>query len=294
MARTHHRRDELFPPDRGLQARMLAAMVATPLSIVVGVVLVALLLPLKALIAVGAALLVGGGFALHRLRKSLRAEVVLRPDEGSELMAIVDRLCVTADLPRPEIALEPDAQPNSWVVDLPGRPPRLHLTDGLLRLLEPVEIEAVVAHELAHVAHRDATVMTVVALPADALAGEGHRFSGIYGVASLVPVAIGMLARTGSSSLSRHRELAADRSAAALTGKPSALASALLKVSGSLKEIPKKDLREAAGFQALNLLPVGKDRRGPWRTHPSVEKRVAALERMERRLAGARRAGPRD
>jgi heat shock protein HtpX len=274
---------------------MLTALVATPLSVVVGIVIVALFLPIRALIVVLAVGAIGIAVAGYRLVKALRRQIILVPEEGSELLAIIDRLCVTADLPRPEIALEPDVQPNSWVVDLPGRPPRLHLTDGLLRLLEPVEVEAVVAHELAHVGHRDATVMTVVALPANALAeGMQRGMGGGLGLMGLVPFAIGTFAQIGSSSLSRHRELAADRTAATLTGKPSALASALLKVSGAMAKIPKKDLREVAGFQALNLVPVGKDNPGPWRTHPSVEKRVAALERMERRLAAARPAAPRD
>jgi heat shock protein HtpX len=280
-------RSELFPPDRGLQVRMLTAMAAAPLSMVVAVVLVALLLPAKALVAIAVAGVLGLVFVLYDLRRALRPDVALEP--SPEVLAIVDRLCVAADLPRPMVSIEPDLQPNSWVVDAPRRAPRLHLTQGLLRALEPAELEAVIAHELAHIAHRDATVMTLVGLPADALA-QGS-FAGLW---SFVPMLIGRVGQLGSTSLSRHRELTADAGAAALTGRPSALASALLKLSGALERVPKEDLREVAGFQTLNLLPVGKEPQRPWRTHPSVAQRVAALEKMERRLATARPGAPRD
>jgi heat shock protein HtpX len=242
---------------------MLLAMVATPLSIVVVTALVAALLPHRWLwaipIGLGAGLLVLG----NDLRKALRPTILLPSDREPELWAIVDRLCVAADLPRPEISLYPDKQPNSWLMDLPRRPPRLHVTRGLLDLLEPAELEAVVAHELAHVANRDVIVMTVVGMPAEALSRGAARTGGFHG---FVPAAVGGMAKLGSASLSRHRELTADAGAVALTGRPSTLASALLKVSGALAVVPKKDLRAVAGFQALNLLPVGGEPSRPWRT----------------------------
>lgn len=283
MARSARRRRELFPPDRGLQARMLVAIVVTPLITIGGSVF--LLLRLDgwhwwAFVGFG---LLGLLVCIGELRDAGEGEP-LAPGQEPELWAIVDRLCVTADLPRPVLVLDEGAEPNSWVVDLPGRPPRLHVTRKLMDLLEPAELEAVIAHELAHVAHRDATVMTVVGLPADALlkTGVGNWNPGSY---------VGFVARIGSLTLSRHRELTADRGAAMLTGRPSALASALLKMSGVLG--PDEDLR--VGWQSLNLLPAGKESRWWfWRTHPSVETRVAKLEKMEMRLAAARVRAPRD
>jgi heat shock protein HtpX len=288
------RRRELFPPDRGLQVRMVVAMVATPLSIAVAAALVVRLLPERFLWALIGAAVLGTGFLLWEMRKALRVGVAIDPPP--EVLAIVDRLCVAADLPRPLVSLDPDRQPNSWVVDLPRRRPHLWLTRGLVALLEPAELEAVIAHERAHVAHRDATVMSVVGLPADAMThGTSHGMGGLFGLASLAPLVVGLLGQLGSSSLSRHRELTADVGAVALTGRPSALASALLKVSGALEKTPMEDLREAAGFQPLNLLPLHPD--SGWRllrTHPSVERRIARLERMEQRLATARPGGLRD
>jgi heat shock protein HtpX len=290
---TSRRRDELFPPDRGLQARMVMAMLAAPLSIAIACVLVAMLLPTRFLVALIGAGVIGLCVSGWELRKALRVGVAIEP--APEVHAIVDRLCVAADLPRPLVSIDPDRQPNSWVVDLPRRRPHLWLTRGLIALLEPAELEAVIAHELAHVAHRDATVMSVVSLPADALErGTNGGMGGVFGLASLVPFAVSMIGQLGTASLSRHRELTADAGAAALTGRPTALASALLKVSGALEKVPMDDLRDVAGFKALNLLPAGDEPRRPWRTHPSVEERVARLERMERRLTAARPRPPRD
>jgi heat shock protein HtpX len=289
------RRRELFPPDRGLQARMLLTIVLTPLSAVVLFALAAWLLPLKWVLAFGAITAIGLVLAVNDQRKTSDGWMLL-DDEEPELQGIVDRLCVAADLPRPQLVLDAERQPNSWVVDAPGRPPRLHVTRGLLDLLEPLELEAVIAHELSHVANRDATVMTVVGLPGVAMLEGARRNSwaswGPLIGGRLLGLAIGTVARVGSSALSRHRELTADAGAAALTGRPSALASALLKVSGALEALPTEDLRLAAARDQLHLVAVDEERWSVWMSHPSVEKRVAALERLERRMATARPADP--
>src|SRR4051812_24874058 len=242
------RRRELFPADHGLQARMVLTAVLTPLAVLAMVALVAWLLPTKLLIGLGAVTAFGLVSALRERRDHADARV-LTPGQEPALQAIVDRLCVAADLQRPEIAVDEERQPNSWIVDAPGRVPRLHVTRGLLDLLEPAELEGVIAHELSHVAHHDATVMTVVGLPGVAML-EGAQRAGwavgplIFG--RLLGAVIGTVARVGSSTLSRHRELTADAGAAALTGRPSALASALLKVSGTLARLPAADLRAVA------------------------------------------------
>jgi heat shock protein HtpX len=266
---------------------MLMAIVVTPTFAIGGTIL--LLLRLRGWhwwLFVGLALL-GLALCVSDMRRAVKGEP-LAPGTEPELEGIVDRLCVTADLPRPELVLEESLEPNSWVVDLPGRPPRLHVTRRMLDVLEPPELEAVIAHELSHLAHRDAAVMTVTGLPGDA----PYRSVGGVGGSLNPGGTIGLLARFGSLALSRHRELAADRSAAMLTGRPSALASALLKMSGVL--VPESDLR--TGWQSLNLLPED-EAGGRWswllRTHPSVEKRIAKLEKMEMRLGAARVRAPR-
>jgi heat shock protein HtpX len=286
------RRRELFPVDRGLQARMVLTAVLTPLVVLAMVALVAWLLPTKLLIGLGAVTVFGLVTALRERRDRADARV-LTPGQEPALQAIVDRLCVAADLQRPEIAVDEERQPNSWIVDAPGRVPRLHVTRGLLDLLEPAELEGVIAHELSHVAHHDATVMTVVGLPGAAMLEGSGRAGWAFGplmFGRLAGFAIGSIAELGSASLSRHRELTADAGAAALTGHPAALASALMKVSGALSVVPREDLRAVAARDALHLVAVDDEDAG-WRlrrTHPTVEQRVAALERAERRLAHAR------
>jgi heat shock protein HtpX len=278
---------------------MVLAAVLTPALVLAAVAAIAWLLPLKIFGGVVIVAVVGIVVALRDRRRTTRSEI-LAPGAEPELQAAVERLCLMADLPRPDIAVDEERQPNSWVVDAPGRPPRLHVTRGLLELLDPAELEAVLAHELSHVAHRDATVMTVVGLPGAVLV------SGVQGRgwgAGWFPLQIGMglalligrAGELGTNMLSRHRELVADAGAAALTGRPSALASALVKVSGELARIPTADLRAAAARDVFHLLPTSADGRGPLgrlvATHPTLDQRLAALDRVERRLQHGRPAG---
>jgi heat shock protein HtpX len=288
------RRRDLFPADRGLQARIVLTAVLTP-ALVLGLLAVCVVeFPAKLLAGMAFAVVLGIG-AVVREGRNLPSARLLGVGEEPDLQAIVARVCVAADLAQPEIAVDDERQPNSWIVDAPGRPPRLHVTRGLLDLLEPAELEAVVAHELSHVAHHDATVMTVVGLPG-AILLRGGGLSGAWApvmVGRLLCWIIGFVAGIGSNALSRYRELTADAGAAALTGRPSALASALMKVSGGLMRLPIVDLRAVAGRDALHLLPV--ERAQGWRrllhaTHPTVECRIAALERLERELQHARPA----
>lgn len=226
------RRRELFPADRGLMARMVVASVLTPLIVVGALVASVAFLPLKVLIPLGIFALIGLVNVWPGGEEDVR---VLGDGEEPELQGIVDRLCLVADLERPEIAVHEERQANSWIVDAPGRRPRLHVTRGLLELLEPED----------------------------------------------------------STALSRYRELTADAGAAQLTGRPAALASALRKISGELALVPDEDLRAIAGRDALHVVAVGDEPRRLWRlqgrSHPSIEKRIAALERLEHRLAHARR-----
>ncbi len=282
--------------DRSLLVRMLLAAVLTPLIVLGLLVAVILVLPEPVLFGVLAALVLGVGITV-RERGKMAAGIVLERQAAPELFATVDRLCLTANLPRPEIVLEPQAQPNSWIVQLPGSTPRLHVTQALLDLLDGDELRAVLAHELSHVANHDAAVMTVVGMPG-ALLLTGARRAARGGwlpmqIGALTAGLIGLCSRVGTSALSRSRELVADRGACAITGRPSALASALLKVSGALRQLPSADLRVMAALNQFHLVAV-EPRRPKWyagnglarrlaATHPSLDQRLAALERLERR-----------
>jgi heat shock protein HtpX len=280
------KRRELFPPDRGLVTRMIGAAVMTPLVVAAALVALVLLAPWKIVagVAIAAALGIGGAV---RERRNRTAPTELTPEAAPELHAIVERLCVTADLPKPRLVLEHERQPNSWVVSLGHGRSQLHVTEGLLERLEPRELEAVVGHELAHVAHRDAAVMTIVGGPGSVLLYGGTRLLRGGGfwllhVGGLAALVVGWLGSVGTRALSRYREFAADAGAVALTGNPAALASALMKVSEGLVEIPQADLRAAAARNAFHLLPVGKAEGPPLpASHPSLRARIDRLQRLE-------------
>ena len=266
---------------------MVLAAVGTPAIVLGCLAAIVLVAPLKIIGAVALAAVIGIGGTLRERRDRPQAQPVA-PHEEPELHAIVDRLCVVADLPKPEIVVEPEAQPNSWLVGLSRGRARLHVTRGLLQLLTPSELEAVIGHELAHLVNRDALVMTAVGGPGAVLLRGGRRMMGGWVIiGGLVATAIGWVSSLGTQVLSRHRELAADAGSAALTGRPAALASALRRISGQLRLVPDEDLRVAAYRDVFHLLPVG-DRS----THPPLATRIERLERMEQRMVAARTAPP--
>src|SRR5512132_317499 len=293
------RRPELIRPDRGLQARMVLAAVCTPLIVVLAAAALVLLAPFKLVAAFAIAAAIGIGGAVKERRERPRAEPV-SPAQAPELHAIVDRLCLLADVPKPEIVVEPEQQPNSWLVGLSREHARLHVTRGLLELLTPAELEAAVGHELAHLVNRDAAVMTAVGGPGAVLLDGGKRmlrggwwFALMGGV---VAAGVGRVSLLGTQVLSRDRELAADAGSAALTGRPAALASALRRIAGQLALFRQEGLRVAACRDIFHLLAVEEEGDG-WAgrlgaTPPPLEQRIARLERMERAMRSARLARP--
>jgi heat shock protein HtpX len=283
-------RGDLFPADHGLVARMVLVSVLTPLVVLAALVLVMAAVSsftVKAVVIV--ALCVGAWVMVReRVEASSRGRR-LSVSEAPGLHAVVERLCVVADIPKPTLVLDARSMPNSWVEGTKRGGFRLHLTQGLLDLLEPRELEAVIAHELAHVVNRDAAVMTVVGGPGEALLAGGTRVmsQGWFPImiGGLIASAIGWTGTYGTRALSRYREFAADAGAVALTGSPAALASALMKVSDGLMAIPRKDLRAAALHDAFHLLPVSRENAyGLPGTHPPLKARIERLERLESAL----------
>jgi heat shock protein HtpX len=285
------RRRDPFPPDRGLQARMVLAAIATPAIVFACLAALAALAPMRVDIGVAIAALVGVGMVLHDRAQRPEPTLVTEADAPA-LHAAVDRLCVLADLPKPEIVLENERQANSWLVGVARGRYRLHVTRGLLDLLTPEQLEAVVAHELAHAVNRDAAVMTVVGGPGAILLAGGSRIARtgfwVGTIGGVLAAGIGWLSRLGTQILSRHRELSADAAAVALTGRPAALASALRAVSGQIALVPAEDLRVAAGRDAFHLLPVAQHQSRWTATHPPLEVRIERLECMERAMRSAR------
>src|SRR4051794_15766551 len=224
------------------------------------------------------------------------------PTEAPGLHAIVERLCLQADLPKPRIAIADTDVPNAFATGRSRAASTVCVTTGLLRLLEPRELEGVIAHELAHVQHRDVLIMTVASFFAS-IAALVLQFAPFLGggrdrdggqpamiVVFLVSLAVYLLSFVLMLALSRHREFVADRGAAVLTGRPSALSSALMKISRAMAGTPARDLRAAAEMTVFFIVPAAA--RGSLRTllstHPPMEQRIAALGRIE----AAMQAGP--
>jgi heat shock protein HtpX len=227
----------------------------------------------------------------------------VEPYQAPELHAIIERLCVQANLPKPRVAIAETAMPNAFAVGRSPKSATICVTTGILDLLSPGELEAVLGHELTHVQNRDVVVMTVASFFASIAAfitQMGFWFGGAFdnrdqnsGLAFIVVIIVSAVVYVISwlllQALSRYREFAADRGSAVLTGRPSALISALLKIDGSMQHVPKQDLRAASGeLAALYIFPpkAKETLTGLFSTHPPLEKRIAALQRLEAQLQG--------
>jgi heat shock protein HtpX len=234
--------------------------------------------------------------------------------DAARLHAVVDRLCALADMPKPRLAIAPTSMPNAFATGRSSKVAVLCATQGLLdKLDDNEELEGVLAHEMSHVAHKDVAVMTIAsflgiiaallvrfAFYSELFGGGGGRGRGGRGNQNALPVmlvvmVVGALVYAISflliRVLSRYRELAADRSGALLTQNPSALISALSKVSGSMNRIPKQDLRAAEPLNAFYFAPALSPRKGQlslstlFSTHPSLEKRLEQLDKISKQLS---------
>ncbi|MDQ2895525.1 MAG: zinc metalloprotease HtpX [Actinomycetota bacterium] len=231
------------------------------------------------------------------------------PAQEPALHAIIERLCVQADLPKPRIAVMDTPMPNAFAMGRSKKAATVCATSGLLALLTPAELEGVIAHELTHIINRDVMVMTLASFFASIAAlivQFGFFFGGGFGggnsegegeqdllVVILVSAVVYALSFVLLQALSRYREFAADRGSAVLTGRPSALASALMKISGSIEQIPSRDLRSAEGMSAFFIVPARAKQSlmNVFADHPPLEKRLAALAQLETQLQAPARAG---
>jgi len=224
------------------------------------------------------------------------------PQEAPELHALIERLCVQSDLPKPRVAVMQTSMPNAFAMGRSPKAATVCATTGIMELLSPAELEGVMAHELSHVANRDVAVMTLAGFFAS-LASMIVQFGFFFGGGSddedsgpswLAVIAVALIVYIVSfflmQALSRYREYAADRGAAVLTGRPSALASALMKISGGMQRIPQQDLRtQHAEMNAFYIFPARRSVLGLLATHPPIEKRIARLQQYEAQLQGTAR-----
>jgi len=310
-----------YAPDRGLTARMTATMFLLGLvfvGFVAAIIGIGAATHASDAVIVLFAVVLAGGFAIgslfysDKIALSTAGAKEVGPNDGEQaryLHGIVDRVCALADMPKPRIAIAPSPMPNAFATGRNADKAVLCVTTGMMSPnFTPEELEGVIAHEMSHVAHKDVQVMTIASFLAIVAAllirfsfygelfGGGRRsnnnnggalpiFLIIMGVSIVVYAISFLLIRL----LSRYRELAADRSGALLTGQPSALKSALVKVSEGINRIPTRDLRSAEPLNAFFFAPAAHLTRGKslstiFSTHPSLERRLAELDKVQQQL----------
>ena len=292
----------VFPRDTGLQARILLTLFLLGVLYVVFIVV---------LLSAGAGLVtvvvVMGGLSLaqllfsDKLALSAMGAKVVTPQEAPGLHAMIEKLCIQADLPKPRIAVADTDLPNAFACGRSQKSATVCATTGIMRTLSPSELEGVMAHELSHVKHRDVLIMTIASFFASLAAiilqfgfffgGGGDDENPSFIVVLLVSFAVYVISFFLMMALSRYREFAADRGAAIVTGRPSALSSALVKISTSVQQLPQRDLREAERLERMNaffIVPVRVKSvlQSLFSTHPPMEKRIERLQELERSLQG--------
>jgi heat shock protein HtpX len=290
--------------DRGLTRRMVGTMFGLGLMyVVLAALLYALGFSAIFVLGISAALLFGQWWFSDSLAMSAMRAVVVTPEQAPQLHAMVDRLCLLADMEKPRIGIADTDVPNAFAT---GRTPSrsvVVVTTGLLRRLEPDELEGVLAHELSHVAHRDVTVMTIAsftAIVAGFLArsfmwgsmmrdNRNQNAAVMFIVVMVVSVLVYFISYLLINGLSRYRELGADRGGALITGKPTALANALVKITGDMARIPTRDIRQMEPVSNLAFAPAVASKKGftlegLMSTHPSLEKRLENLAKVANEL----------
>jgi heat shock protein HtpX len=266
-------------------------------------------------VLIGAAVAFGGYYWSDKIALNTARARLVTPQQAPELHGIIDRICALANMPKPRVAISPVAMPNAFATGRSSKVAVICVTEGLLQKLDPKELEGVLAHEMSHVAHKDVAVMTVAsflgivaallvrfAFYGELFGGGGGRGRGgnnnqgalpVIFIVMLVGIVVYAISFLLIRLLSRYRELSADRSGALLTGQPSALASALVKVTGDIARIPTKDLRQAEPLNAFYFAPALSAKQGQmalgqlFSTHPSLDKRLAQLDKISKQLGRA-------
>jgi heat shock protein HtpX len=298
MARTR----TVFPRDKGLQTRMLLTLfLLGALYVAFAGILFAAGAGIGIMVVFLAGLSLAQLFLSDKLALRAAGAHIVSPAEAPGLHAMIERLCIQADLPKPKIAIADSDVPNAFAMGRSQKTATVCATTAILNALEPHELEGVMAHELTHVKNRDVMVMTIASFFASIAATItqfGFFFGGWGGgdddgdgglpfvVVLLASFLVYIISFFLILALSRYREFAADRGSALITGRPSALASALMKLSGAIQRVPDQDLRAASQMNAFFIVPTSVKQSAAtlFMTHPPMEKRIAALERLEAQL----------
>jgi heat shock protein HtpX len=299
-------RPKNFGRDTGLQARIILTLFLLGLvyAVLIGVLIAAGVGAVTVLV-IAAILFAVQYFTSDKIALASMGAREVSPQDEPQLHAIIERLCVQANLPKPRVAMAQTSMPNAFAVGRSPKTASVCVTTGLIQLLGyGPELEAVLGHELSHIANRDVMVMTLASFFASIAAfivQFGFFFGGAFDdrdnngpgfiVVILVSAVVYLVSWLLLQALSRYREFAADRGSAILTGNPSALISALYKISNLMPQIPKQDLRAASGELAAFYIVPPKAKQTfaeLFSTHPSLEARVERLQRLEGQLQGTR------
>jgi heat shock protein HtpX len=318
MARTR------YATDRGLIARMGATMFLIGLVFTAFIIAIVLLLTQYSNVSSGGivfiAVLLAAGISFgsyywsDKIALSTAGAQLVTPQDGpmaAELHGVIDRLCALADMPKPRVAIAPTDMPNAFATGRNSKVAVVCVTQGLMRRLDRNELEGVLSHEMSHVAHKDVAVMTIAsflgimaallvrfAFYSELFGGGGRDRRGndqnalpVVLIVMLIGIVVYAISFLLIRLLSRYRELSADRSGALLTGQPSALASALVKVSSDMARIPTRDLRSAEPLNAFFFVPALTSGRRQlslsnlFSTHPRLERRLAELDKISKQLS---------
>jgi heat shock protein HtpX len=288
-----------WKPDWGLRGRMVFTMFLL-FALYVGFIAVLTLTraDLLVIVAVMSVFLVAQFFFSDRLALYSMGAKEVSEEEYPQLHAMVSRLAQQADLPKPKVAVADSRVPNAFATGRSQKNSAVAVTTGIMRTLDEDELEGVIAHELAHIKNRDVAVMTIASFLSTIAFlvvrfgiyfGGGRNRNGSVFVAILASLLVWIISFFLIRALSRYREFAADRGGAVITGQPSALASALLKISGRMDQVPQEDLRDTAEMNAFFIIPIRSGIIGRlFSTHPSTEKRVERLRQLEKELESSR------
>ena len=285
--------------DWGLRGRMFLTMFLLFALYIVFIAVLSRFAGLFVMIVVMGLFTLGQFFFSDRLALWSMGAKEVSEEEYPELHAMISRLSQQADLPKPKVAVADSRMPNAFATGKTPSSSAVAVTTGIMRTLNEDELEGVLAHELAHIKNRDVMVMTIASFLSTIafivvrwgwLFGGGRERGGNQApvfVAILASLVVWIISFLLIRALSRYREYSADRGGAVITGKPSSLASALLKISGRMDQVPKEDLRDQAEMNAFFIIPIKSGIVGRlFSTHPSTEKRVERLRELERELEG--------
>ena len=288
--------DTRWKGDSGLNARMVLSFVILGILYIMFLSILHYLgvgyIPLA--IIASAMILAQWYFSDKIVLWSSRATIVSK-EQYPRLHEIVERLSANNGIPKPKVAIVNSVVPNAFATGKSPKSSLVAVTSGILDLLDDDELEAVIGHELSHVRSRDVLVLTLASVFSmvawylvqfgffGGLQGRGRNASGGTAIVILVALITWVVSFLIIRAISRYREYSADRSGAIMTGKPDKLASALLKISGKMGNIPTKELENVQKLNAFFIIPAlsGSSIANLFSTHSPVEKRVQKLREMK-------------